>query len=106
MLRMTQLGSFPNGVLWLAPEPSDALSELQHDVVTTLQEASWPPAFAQRSDPSRWAAHCTLATRVPRAALARLLHGPFPPFPATLDALAVILVGGRGDGAHLPLRAG
>ena len=64
----------------------------------------WPPAFGAQSDPADWVPHCTLASRARRGTVARFVRRPFSPFPATVDALAVILVGGRGDVARLPLR--
>lgn len=103
-LTMAALGSFGSGVLFVAPERSDALRDLQRDAHETLVDAGWPAAFGEQSDPAGWVAHCTLATRVWRGSLPGLVQRPFRPFPATLDALAVILVGGHGDVAHLPLR--
>jgi 2'-5' RNA ligase len=102
-LTMTELGRFPSGVLWVGAAPSDALRDLQRDVVGTLSEAGWPPAFGSQSDPSRWIPHCTLATRVPGPMLTQQVRAPFTRFSASVDALAVILVGGHGDVARLPL---
>jgi 2'-5' RNA ligase len=102
-LQMKQLGAFRDSVLWVAPAPCDALRSLQRDVHDSLLAAGWPPAFGAQSEPGRWVAHCTLASRLPHPATRRLLRAPFTPFPATVDALAVIVVGGRGDVAHLPL---
>jgi hypothetical protein len=50
--------------------------------------------------------HCTLATRVAKPLLRELqdtVADGYEPIRATVDALAVILVGGRGDVVHLPL---
>jgi 2'-5' RNA ligase len=101
-LTMTHLGRFASGVLWLGPEPSDALRDLQRDASATLAD-HWPPAFGEQTNPANWIPHCTLATRVPRPALDRFARRPVTPFLATVDALAVLLVGGQGDVAHLPL---
>jgi 2'-5' RNA ligase len=101
-LTMTRLGSFPSGALWLGPDESPPLAELQRDVQDTLARR-WPPAFGAQSDPDGWVAHCTLATRVWRGRMTRFTRQALIPFPATVDALAVILVGGRGDVAHLRL---
>ncbi len=101
-LTMARLGTFASGVLWLGPDDSPALANLQRDVIDTLAPR-WPPAFGAQSDPGGWVPHCTLATRLSRGPLTRFARRPFEPFPATVDALAVIVVGGHGDVAHLPL---
>jgi 2'-5' RNA ligase len=101
-LTMTGLGSFPSGVLFVAPNDSQPLSDLQRDAYETLRR-HWPPAFGPQSAPGQWVPHCTLATRLPRPALRDLRREPVPPFAATVDALVVIVVGGRGDVARLPL---
>jgi 2'-5' RNA ligase len=102
-LTMTELGSFPSGVVFVGPEPSEALRGLQRDAYETLVTAGLAPAFGEQSDPARWVAHCTLATRVPPGVRDRLLGQGLQPFGATVEALAVILVGGHGDVAQLPL---
>ncbi len=104
-VQMQELGAFRDSVLWVAPAASDALRSLQRDVYDSLVAAGWPSAFGVQSEPDRWVAHCTLASRLPRSAARRLLRGPFTPFPATVEALAVIVVGGQGDIAHFPLTA-
>jgi 2'-5' RNA ligase len=101
-LTSTGLASFEAGVLFVAITATDALQALQHDAHTTLA-GHWPPAFGARSEPDGWLAHCTLATRVPPPALRRLTARPVEGFRLTVDALAVIAVGGQGDIAHLPL---
>jgi hypothetical protein len=81
---------------------------LQRDVVASLEAAGWPPAFGQRSDPGAWVPHCTLATRVAKPLLRQVqqtVRSAYEPIDALIDALAVILVGGRGDIAHVPLAA-
>jgi 2'-5' RNA ligase len=103
-LTMARLGTFPSGVLWLRPDESAPLAELQRDVRDTLARR-WPSAFGAQSDPDGWVPHCTLAARVSRGPMTRFAREPFAPFPATVDALAVILVGGHGDVAHFPLLA-
>jgi hypothetical protein len=65
--------------------------------------ARWPPAFGPQSTPATWVPHCTLATRLPRPALPELRHTEFDPFPAVIDAVAVILVGGHGEVGRAPL---
>ena len=103
---LAEVGRFGRaGALWLGPAPNRGLPALQRDVYRTLKQ-HWPPAFGERSAPRMWVPHCTLATRVPKPQLrevqAALAHG-YAPIRGTIDALAVILVGGRGDVAHLPL---
>jgi 2'-5' RNA ligase len=102
-LTMSGLGSFPSGVLFVATEALPELQELQRDAYDTLT-ARWPPAFGPQSEPASWVPHVTLATRLPRPALRRLREIPLEPYPATVDALAVIVVGGQGDAAYERLR--
>jgi 2'-5' RNA ligase len=101
-LTMAALSSFGSGVLFVAPHDSPALRSLQRDAYDTMR-AHWPPAFGARTAPHDWVAHCTLATRLPASAVRTLPDMPFEPFAATVDAGAVILVGGRGDVARIPL---
>lgn len=108
-LPLDEVGRFGRaGVVWLGPASRHpALDALQHDTDTRLQATGWPPAFGERSDPRHWVAHCTLATRVAKPKLRevqRAVRDAYEPINARIDALAVILVGGRGDTAHLPLR--
>jgi 2'-5' RNA ligase len=103
-LSMIGLDGFPSGVLFVRTEPSPALRALQRDAHDTIT-ARWPSAFGRPSAPAGWVAHCTLATRLPRPALQRLQAMDFEPFAARVTALAVILVGGRGDVAEVPLPA-
>jgi len=106
-LALTEVGRFGRaGALWLGPAPSRGLPALQRDVHRSLKHAGWPSAFGERSAPNLWVPHCTLATRVAKPLLRELqeeLAAQFRPIRATVDALAVILVGGRGDIRHLPL---
>ena len=106
-LELTEVGRFGRaGALWLGPAPSPALTALHRDVHRTLEHAGWPPAFGERSAPAGWVPHCTLATRVAKPRLRELqdlVAARYEPIRATIDALAVILVGGRGDIRHLPL---
>jgi 2'-5' RNA ligase len=102
---ITGFGTFPSGVLYLAPEESVALRALQRDAYEAMA-ARWPPAFGPQSDPTEWSPHCTLATRLPRPALRKLRNAPMAPFPVLVAALSVILVGGSGDIALIPLAAG
>ena len=101
-LTMGALGSFPSGVLFVATDDSAALRKLQRDAYDTVGER-WRPAFGAQSAPDDWVAHCTLATRLPRPALRTLRDMPFDPFPATVDALSLIAVGGSGDLARFLL---
>jgi 2'-5' RNA ligase len=106
---LTEVGRFGRaGALWLGPAPNRGLPALQRDVYRSLKHAGWPPAFGERSAPRLWVAHCTLATRVAKPLLRDLqtaIADGYQPIRGTVDALAVILVGGRGDIAHLPLGA-
>ena len=58
------------------------------------------------SAPNLWVPHLTLATRVAKPLLREVqqsIEQDYQPVRGTIDALAVILVGGRGDIAYLPL---
>lgn len=106
---LSEVGRFGRaGALWLGPAPSRGLAALQRDVYRTLKHAGWPSAFGERSAPRLWVPHCTLATRVAKPLLRDLqahVAADYQPIRGVIDALAVILVGGRGDVAHLPLGA-
>ena len=106
-IALTQVGRFGRaGALWLGPTPNAGLPALQREVYRALKHAGWEPAFGARSAPNLWVAHCTLATRVPTPLLRALqaeLDTGYEPIRGTLDALAVILVGGRGDVGHVRL---
>jgi 2'-5' RNA ligase len=106
-LALTEVGRFGRaGALWLGPAPSRGLPDLQRDVYRSLKQAKWPPAFGERNAPNLWVPHCTLATRVAKPLLRELQEAvlaQYEPIRATVDALAVIIVGGRGDIAHYPL---
>jgi 2'-5' RNA ligase len=109
-VRLAEVGRFGRaGVIWLGPAPSPQLQLLQHDVDAALQAAGWPRAFGERSDPRQWVAHCTLATRVPKPHLRRVqsaVQAQYRPIDARIDALATILVGGRGDVGYTSLGRG
>jgi 2'-5' RNA ligase len=107
-VRLDEVGRFGRaGVVWLGPSArSGVLARLQRDVDAALQAAGWPRAFGERSDPTQWVAHCTLATRVPKPQLRNVqaaVRERYAPIAARVDALATILVGGRGDVGHAPL---
>jgi 2'-5' RNA ligase len=94
------------GALWLGPAPNRALAGLQRDVHRALETAGWPPAFGERSAPAQWVPHCTLATRVAKPLLRELqaqVQARYQPIQGTIEALATILVGGRGDVGVVPL---
>lgn len=106
-LTLTTVGSFGRaGALWLGPAPADELRTLQRSVVTALAAGPWPTALRGRSRPEEWVPHCTLATRLDRPTLERTqaaIATGFAPLEARVTGLAVILVGGAGDVALLPL---
>jgi 2'-5' RNA ligase len=107
-VRFDEVGRFGRaGVVWLGPgAPVAPLTSLQRDADTSLQAAGWPPAFGDRSSAGGWVPHCTLATRVPKPTLREVqaaLQAGYEPIEARVDAVAVILVGGRGDTSHHPL---
>ncbi len=106
-IALDQVGRFGRaGAIWLGPDPAPALTALQRDVAAALHRAGWPPAFGERSDPAQWVPHCTLATRVPKPQLRTIqaaVRAQYRPIRGTVDALATILVGGRGDVAHTAL---
>jgi len=95
------------GVVWLGPsEAPPPLLALQRDADASLVATGWRRAFGDRSAPAGWVAHCTLATRVPKPALRRVqdtVRASYRPVEAVVDAVAVILVGGRGDTSYHPL---
>ncbi|HJQ44065.1 MAG TPA: 2'-5' RNA ligase family protein [Jatrophihabitantaceae bacterium] len=105
----TEVGRFGRaGALWLGPAPNRGLPALQKDVYRTLKRAGFEPAFGEQTAPNLWVAHCTLATRVPKPQLRDVqatVAERFDPIRGTVDALATILVGGRGDVAHVRLGA-
>jgi 2'-5' RNA ligase len=96
-LTLARVEMFPHGrAAWLGPSPSAELAALQRDTHLAMTGAGLPAAFGERSDPDRWVAHCTLSSRVDRSvviALRRL----YQPIDVTVDALATLVVGGRGD---------
>jgi 2'-5' RNA ligase len=102
-----QVGRFGRaGAIWLGPDASPALAALQRNVAAGLLRAGWPSVFGERSDPARWVAHCTLATRVPKPVLREVqaaVRAQYHPVQGSVEALATILVGGRGDVAHAAL---
>jgi 2'-5' RNA ligase len=105
---LDEVGRFGRaGVVWLGPSRrAQPLATLQREVDAALRAQGWPRAFGERSDPAQWVAHCTLATRLPKPQLREVqaaVRIGYSPIRARIDALAVILVGGRGDIAHLPL---
>ena len=104
---LTEVGRFGRaGVLWLGPARNAGLPALQRAVYRALKHAGWEPAFGERSAPNLWVAHCTLATRVPKPQLRALqaeLEAGYEPIRGRVDALAIILVGGRGDVGHVAL---
>jgi 2'-5' RNA ligase len=104
---LTEVGRFGRaGALWLGPAPNRGLPVLQRDVYRSLKRAGWASAFGDRSAPKLWVPHLTLATRVQKPLLRQVqddLGARYEPIRGAVDALAVILVGGRGDIAHLPL---
>jgi 2'-5' RNA ligase len=106
-IRLTEVGRFGRaGVIWLGPAASPPLQLLQHDADAALSAAGWPRAFGERSDPQQWVPHCTLATRVPKPFLRRVqatVRASYQPIEGHIDALATILVGGRGDVGYAPL---
>lgn len=105
---LTEVGRFGRaGALWLGPAPNRGLPALQRAVFRALKHAGWPSAFGERSAPNLWVAHCTLATRVPKPQLREVqaaIEADYRPIRGSVAALAAILVGGRGDVAHEPLR--
>jgi 2'-5' RNA ligase len=106
-LELDEVGRFGRaGVVWLGPSHRGGLTALQRDAAAALGAAGWPPAFGQRSDPAQWVPHCTLATRVPKPLLREVqaaVRRDFRPICGRVDALATILVGGRGDVGLVPL---
>jgi 2'-5' RNA ligase len=106
-ITLSEVGRFGRaGVVWLGPRASPELQLLQHDADAALRRAGWPRAFGERSHPAHWVAHCTLATRVPKPLLRTVqaaVRAGYRPIDATVDALAVILVGGHGDIGYAPL---
>ncbi|MDT4892978.1 MAG: hypothetical protein QOE97_2013 [Pseudonocardiales bacterium] len=106
-VRLGTVGRFGRaGALWLGPDTSADLAVLQADAYRSLLDAGHASAFGDRSDPARWVGHCSLAVRLEKPVLRDVqsaLRAEYTPIAGTIDALATILVGGRGDVAHLPL---
>jgi 2'-5' RNA ligase len=106
-IRLNEVGTFArSGVLWLGPVPNRALPALQRDVYRTLKRSGWEPAFGAQTTPFRWVAHCTLATRLPRAALRTVQEALLDETTTILGnvvGLATILVGGHGDAGYASL---
>lgn len=104
---LSEVGRFGRaGALWLGPSPSPALVHLHEQAVTAVLDAGFASAFGERSDPSGWIPHCTLTTRVPKPqlrAVQRTVADQYAPITARIDAIATILVGGRGDVGHAAL---
>jgi 2'-5' RNA ligase len=104
---LTEVGRFGRaGALWLGPAPNRGLPALQRDVYRALKRAGWESAFGERSAPKLWVAHCTLAVRVAKPLLRDVqetIATSYRPLRGSVDALATILVGGRGDTDHVPL---
>jgi 2'-5' RNA ligase len=107
---LSEVGRFGRaGVLWLGPAQNPALSRMQRDTYRALKRAGWPAAFGERSAPRLWVPHCTLATRIPKPQLRevqRTVAEGFAEIYGSIDALATILVGGRGDCGYHPLAQG
>ena len=107
-IALSEVGRFGRaGALWLGPARNAGLPALQRDVHRALKQR-WEPAFGERSAPRLWVAHCTLATRVAKPLLRdaqEFVAAGYEPIRGTVDALATILVGGRGDVGHHPLSA-
>lgn len=106
---LTEVGRFGRaGAVWLGPVATPELASLQRDVYRAVTQAGWESAFGDHSAPESWIAHCTLATRIAkpllRDAQAAVTAG-YTPIHGTVDALATILVGGRGDVGHTQLGA-
>jgi len=104
---LAEVGVFASsGVVWLGPAPSAELPLLQRDVDAALPAAGWPRAFGEQSAPEHWVAHCTLAVRIPEPQLRTVqaaVRAQHHPVRGRIDALATILVGGRGDEGYAPL---
>lgn len=104
-LTLAEVGRFSRtGALWLGPDDASgpALRLLHQDTVAALATVA-PPAFGT-SRP--WTPHVTLATRLhPRESreLVETVAQGYEPVVTAVAALAVILVGGSGDEALLPL---
>ena len=100
---LSEVGRFGRaGALWLGPAPTAGLPALQRDVFRALKR-SWEPAFGERSAPRLWVPHCTLATRIAKPLLREaqaFVAAGYEPIRGTVDALATIVVGGRGDVGH------
>jgi 2'-5' RNA ligase len=109
-VRLEEVGRFGRaGAVWLGPGHSPHLAQLarlQRDTAAALNGAGWTAAFGVRSDPEQWVPHCTLATRVPKPRLREVqaeVRRRYQPIDGMVDALATILVGGRGDVGLVPL---
>jgi 2'-5' RNA ligase len=96
-ITLDRVGTFARGtILWLGPSRDAALTALQRNTVEAL--AGHPAAFGAQTDPRQWVPHCTLARRTNPRVADRLRAG-YEPLRVRVDALATIVVGGRGDAA-------
>ncbi|RZT13480.1 2'-5' RNA ligase [Kribbella sp. VKM Ac-2569] len=84
------LGTFRRGRAWLVPAVGVEVLQLQATVVSALRAAD--AELHRHYQPGRWVPHCTLAPRVPLAALPVLAAAVYDvlPLEATADHAALI----------------
>ena len=100
-ITLDRVGTFARGtILWLGPSHDEALYALQRATVDAV--GNYPAAFGEQTHPRQWVPHCTLARRT-RARNADQLRSEYESVTVGVDALATIVVGGRGDAALAPL---
>ncbi|TDD24273.1 2'-5' RNA ligase family protein [Kribbella turkmenica] len=84
------LGSFRRGRAWLVPAVGVEVRQLQQRVVSAVTETG--AELHRHYEPGRWVPHCTLAPRVPLAALPVLAAAVYDvlPLEVTADHAALI----------------
>ena len=94
------LGTFRRGRAWLVPAVGVNVLQLQNDVVSAV--ATTGADLHRHYQPGRWVPHCTLALRVPLAAMPALAAAVYDvlPLEATGDRAALV---DSGSGQVWPL---
>jgi len=94
------LGTFRRGRAWLVPAvTADVLTRQQHTVSAVLATGA---DLHRHYQPGVWVPHCTIAPRVPLAALPALAAAVYDVLPLTVEANRAALID-SGTGRRWPL---